>query len=202
MKSIRLILLTALSFVTMQSFAQTPIDALRHTFEKGAVVIEAEFEMNVPEVAITGNTKLVVQGNMYYMQGSGLEIYNNGKALWTIDEAACEVVIESAADVNEDYLGNPVLLLVRMNDFFRVESQKTVNSGTEYILLAKSDCGVSKADLVLASDGKLKSARFTLDEGNVLSVKVASMKKTEEMPLDSFSPKRKFGSDWIVTDLR
>ena len=202
MKSNRLIMMAALFLMTMQSFAQSPVDGLRQMFATGAVSVGVKYEMIVQDTPVSGTSSLLVQGGMYHVHGNGLDVYNNGKAVWTIDESIREVVIEPSSEVEEDYLSNPVLLLVRMDDFFKVQSQKAVNSGTEYHLLAKSDCGVSKADLVLASDGKLISAKFTLTDGNVLSVEVISMKKTEEIPSDSFSPKRKFGSDWIVTDLR
>jgi hypothetical protein len=54
----------------------------------------------------------------------------------------------------------------------------------------------------VASDGRIIEGVFTLDDGNTLDVDVLSMKKTEEKPASFFSPDRKFGSDWIVTDLR
>lgn len=203
MKSNRLIMMTALFLMTMQSFAQSPVDGLRQMFSTaGSVSVELEYEMAVPNAVVTGKSELRVQGNMYHIHGNGLDVYNNGTSVWTIDESTREVVIEPSADVEEDYMSNPVLLLARMDDFFKIQSQKTMTSGTEYILVATSDCGVTKACLLLAADGRLISGEFSLNDGNVLSIDVASMKKTEEMPMDSFSPKRKFGSDWIVTDLR
>jgi hypothetical protein len=168
----------------------------------GAVSVELDYEMNVQNTMVAGKSQLLVQGNMYHLHGNGLDVHNDGRTVWTIDESTREVIIESSADVEEDYMSNPVLMLARMDEFFKIESQKMVNSGTEYVLAAISDCGVMQADLLLAPDGRLISGEFLLKDGNVLSINVISMKKTEEMPADSFSPKRKFGSDWIVTDLR
>lgn len=202
MKSIRFVILTALSLVTMQSFAQTPIDALRKMLSADAVSVELEYDLTVPGALVTGNSAILLQGEMYHLRGDGLDVYNNGKTVWTVDDSSHEVIVESSADVSEDYRGNPVLLLSKMDEFFAVMSHKTVKSQTEYVLDAVSDCGISQARLVLASDGALVSGVFSLDDGNVLSVKVISMKKTEESPVSSFSPQRKFGSDWIVTDLR
>ena len=48
----------------------------------------------------------------------------------------------------------------------------------------------------------LNFLNFQLEDGNVVSAKVISMKKTEERSSSFFSPSRKFGSDWVVTDLR
>jgi hypothetical protein len=56
--------------------------------------------------------------------------------------------------------------------------------------------------VTLASDGRVISGNFQLEDGNVVSSKVISMKKTEERSSSFFSPSRKFGSDWVVTDLR
>lgn len=202
MKSIRLVILTALSFVTMQSFAQTPINSLRQMFSTGAVSVELEYDLNVPGTLVAGKSTVLLQGQMYHVHADGLDVYNDGKTMWTVDDSAREVIIESSVDVSEDYRGNPVLLLSRMDDFFVVKSCKTIKSQTEYHLEAVSDCGISKADLLLASDGTLVRGVFSLDDSNVLTVNVISMKKTEESPVSSFSPQIKFGSDWIVTDLR
>ena len=62
--------------------------------------------------------------------------------------------------------------------------------------------GISQAQVTLASDGRVISGNFQLEDGNVVSAKVISMKKTEERSSSFFSPSRKFGSDWVVTDLR
>ena len=202
MKSIRLIILTALSLLTMQSFAQTPIDALRQMLSTDAVAIELEYDLTVPNALVTGSSSIWLQGEMYRVHGEGLDIFNNGKSVWTVDESTREVIIESAADVSEDYRGNPVLLLSKMDEFFKVESQKPIKSHTQYVLQAIADCGITKARLTIASDGSLVSGHFSLEDGNEFSVKVQSMKKTEESSASFFSPQVKFGSDWIVTDLR
>lgn len=202
MKSFRLMILTALSMVTMQSFAQTPISSLRNFFSSGSVSIEAEYEMTIPNTAISGETVLLVQGNMYHVRGNGLNVYNNGSTVWTVDELAREVIIERSSDVEQDYMSNPVLLLSKMDEYFKVQSQTTVNSKYVYVLESIASCGISKLTLTLLSDGKVVSGEFTLNDGNVLSVKVLSMKKAEEKPVSFFSPQTKFGSDWVVTDLR
>ena len=202
MKFIRLIILTALSMVTMQSFAQTPIASLRNMFTSGSVSIEAEYELMVSDAPVCGETTLMVQGDRYHVRGNGLDIYNDGKTVWTVDENAREVIIEQAAYVQQDYMGNPVLLLAKMDEFFKVQSQQSVGSRYVYVMDSIADCGISQVTLTLSPDGRIVSGKFSLDDGNVFSVKVSSMKKTEEKPASSFSPQIKFGSDWIVTDLR
>ena len=106
------------------------------------------------------------------------------------------------ADLYDAYMANPLLLLAELDSYFQIKSQKQAGSNTEYVLDAIKDCGISKAQVTLASDGRVLSGKFHLEDGNVVSVKVLSMKKTEEKPASFFSPDRKFTSDWIVTDLR
>lgn len=202
MKSVKIIILTALSFLTMQSFAQTPLESLRSMFASGAVSMSAEYEMIVRQMPVVGNSELLLQGKMYHLKGNGLELFCNGDALWTIDESSKEVVIEPCDALYDAYMANPLLLLAELDSYFQIKSQKQVGSNTEYVLHAIKDCGISQAQVTLASDGRVISGNFQLEDGNVVSAKVISMKKTEERSLSFFSPSRKFGSDWVVTDLR
>lgn len=195
--------MTALSSLTMQSFAQTSLSAMRSLLASSAVIIECDYETKVQNVNVTGHSQLLVQGSMYTMSGNGLQIYCDGKTLWVIDEPAREVVIESCSSHEMDYLSNPLLLMAEFDKFFKVRSSKRLGAGKEeYILDAIGDCGIDQAVLVLASDGKVVSGKFQLEDGNTLSIKVVTMKKTEEKQKSFFSPNQKFGSDWIVTDLR
>lgn len=202
MKSVKLILLTALSFLTMQSFAQPPLESLRRMFSSGAVSISAEYEMIVQQMPVVGNSEILLQGKMYHLQGNGLEVFCNGDALWTVDESSMEVVIEPCDAITESYTTNPVLLLAELDDFFEIRSQKRIGDKTEYTMTAIKDCGISQAQLTLASDGRVMTGKFTLEDGNVVSVKVLSMKKTDPVSESVFTPSRTFSRDWVVTDLR
>ena len=186
----------------MQSFAQTPLESLRSMFTSGAVSMSAEYEMIVRQMPVVGNSELLLQGKMYHLKGNGLELFCNGDALWTIDESSKEVVIEPCDALYDAYMANPLLLLAELDSYFQIKSQKQVGSNTEYVLHAIKDCGISQAQVTLASDGRVISGNFQLEDGSVVSAKVISMKKTEERSSSFFSPSRKFGSDWVVTDLR
>lgn len=189
--------------MAMQSFAQVPMDAMRKMFAGSAVSMECSYKTEIRGVEVTANSSLVVQGGMYKMTGNGLEIYCNGNSVWTVDEAASEVVIESCDAQGCDYAANPALMLADIDILFKVTEKEALAAGMEsYALEAAVPCGVSRADLIVASDGKIVKGTFVLEDGHVLSVDVVSMKKTEEKPASFFSPGRKFSSDWIVTDLR
>jgi hypothetical protein len=139
---------------------------------------------------------------MYHLQGNGLEVFCNGDALWTIDESSKEVVIEPCDALYDAYVANPILLLAELDSYFQIKTQKQIGNNTEYVLHSIKDCGIIKAEVILTFDGRVLSGKFCLEDGNVVSAKVISMKKAEERPSSFFSPSRKFGSDWIVTDLR
>lgn len=193
---------TALSLLTMQSFAQTPLESMRRMFSEYAVTIDCRYETELQNVPVTAEFSLVVQGEKYRLSGNGLEVYCNGKTVWTVDESSCEVVIEPCSGPDRDYLANPALLLIELETLFNVTSTKRIDAGrVEYVLDASAECGVTNATVVLTSDGMIVSGEFSLEDGSILDVDVLSMKKTEEKPASFFSPDRKFTSDWIVTDL-
>lgn len=196
------ILSTALSLLTVQSFAQNPMESLRRMFSDGAVSITAEYEMKVQQVPVTGTSELLLQGDMYHMKGNGLEVFCNGDSVWTIDGAIMEVVIEPCDALMDNYVANPLLLLSDLDNFFEIKGQKLIGGNTEYVLTAVKDCGINKAQVTLTPEGYVQTGKFYLEDGTVVSVKVTSMKKTEERISSFFSPDRKFGSDWVVTDLR
>ena len=203
MRFIQIIMMTALSALTVQSFAQTSLSALRNMFSTSSVVIECDYQTQVRNVNVTGNSQIYVQGEMYTMSGNGIRVYCDGTTLWTIDDASGEVVIESCALQGKDYVSSPVLLLAELDKFFKVKSTQSLGAGKDQIVLdAVADCGVKQVDLILTSDGKAVSGKFLLNDGNTLTVKVTSMKRTEEKQKSFFSPQQKFGSDWVVTDLR
>jgi hypothetical protein len=202
MKSVKLILLTALSFLTMQSFAQPPLESLRKMFSSGAVSISAEYEMIVQQMPVVGNSEILLQGKMYHLQGNGLEVFCNGDALWTIDESSKEIVIEPCDALYDAYVANPLLLLAELDSYFQIKSQKQAGSNTEYVLHAIKDCGISQAQLSLSIDGRVLSGSFLLEDGTAVMIKVADMKKADPVSESAFTPSRTFSSDWIITDLR
>lgn len=201
-RSSRSIFLTALSFLTVQSFAQTPLESLRRMFSSGAVSMVAEYEMQVQQLPVVGSSEILLQGDMYHLKGNGLELFCNGEALWTIDESSMEVVIEPCDALYDAYMSNPLLLLADLDKYFEIKSQKHTGDRTEYLLQAIRDCGISHAQVTLASDGRILNGKFFLDDGNVVFVNVTSMKKTVPVSESAFTPSRTFSRDWIVTDLR
>lgn len=187
----------------MQSFAQMPLESLREMFADSAVCIECDYSTEVQNTKVVGHSEIIVQKDMYSMHGNGLEIYCDGKTMWTIDDSAKEVIIEPCDAADRNYMANPVLILADLDKLFKVRSSRALEAGkVSYSLDAVTQCGVAEADVVLTGNGAVSKAQFVMDDGSVLSVQVASMKKTEEKQASFFSPDCRFDSDWIVTDLR
>lgn len=110
------VLTILLSFIVAAVNPQQPsfLDTFRQKVEQECVYVEYEYVATVSGVKTKGDGQIHVQSNAYRMNGNGLEIYCDGESTWVIDEAAGEVMIESATSKDAGYLANPVLLLVNI----------------------------------------------------------------------------------------
>lgn len=134
--------------------------------------VSYEFNTRVSGMNVIGEGKVEVQGNSYHMKGDGVEIYCDGASTWLIDEAACEVVIESADSKDAGYLANPVMLLMNLE---KLASSYKVDG--------------NRISLVLSN-------------GTSLDIIIKDLQPVAERKPETFRPPADFGSDWIVTDLR
>jgi hypothetical protein len=121
---------------------------------------------------VMGDGQVAVQGDSYHMQGNGMQIYCDGSTTWLIDEAAEEVVIESADSNDAGFLANPILLLMNLDE-----------SGVSY----KVD-----GDRII----------LDMPDGTKLDITVKSIKEIPTKKPEAFRPPTEFPKKWIVTDLR
>lgn len=148
-----------------------------------------------------GDAEVAVQGDSYTMIGNGLQVYCDGKKVWSVDSAAKEVYVESVDDLAANSLANPAALFMRLGTSFNVVSSSQSGDKFLYGLSPKVYCGVVSADLVLTPDGKPISAVFVLEDDIKVEVTVESVAVEKTKPEDVFRPQVAFGSDWIVTEL-
>ena len=92
MKRLTFIILTLLVAANLQ--AQ---DILKR-FETERISCNYSYTVAGP-VALNFSGEAIVQGNCYYLNGNGLEIFCDGASRWTLDREAMEVYIENAEDV-------------------------------------------------------------------------------------------------------
>ena len=108
-------------------------------------------------------------------------------------------------DNASELMANPAILLIRINEFFRLKETVPGKDGKSliYIMYPKSDSFVSFVNLEISkSDASLRKTEFSLDDGTSVVVNVSSVKLMKKKPADYFSRPVNYDSSWIVTDLR
>lgn len=129
---------------------------------------------------------MLVQGDSYFMSGNGLDIFCDGESVWTVDHDALEAVVETAENVTGAALGNPALLIVRLDELFYVRNASSSGNRYRYELSAKEDCGIKKADVDVTSAGILLGGEFSMSDGTDVKVEVVSMKSLMNKPSGAF----------------
>lgn len=148
------------------------LDTFRHKVSSECVVIDYEFSTSISGIRTVGDGTVEVQRDSYHMMGNGVEIYCDGTSTWLIDEAAGEVVIESADSEESGLLANPVMLLMNLDEY-----------GISYSV---------DGDNIL----------LTLQDGTKLDIRIIKMTSIQTKKPEAFRPPTEFSKDWIVTDLR
>lgn len=180
-------------------------DKLYSDIVSSCVSLDYTYDTEVSGIRMTGNHSLEVQGKIWHLEGNGIEAWCDGESVWTTDPDAKEVIVEPVSDDDQGALTNPALLLTRLKDWFEVRESRNSADGKTilYILFPKADINIEYFNLnVRKSDGTIVSGSFAMDDGNAVTIKVASMVRTQKKPESYFRPSQSFDSSWIVTDLR
>lgn len=171
-----------------------------------AVVMDYSYTLTASGVKSLGEGLLTVQGKSYVMQGNGLRIYCNSSAMWVVDEAGKEIMIDSVSEEADSYLSNPALLLTNVYDVFSVSSPVANGGMLTYKLSSKSDCGITSGEVTLDISGNtpvFASGAFSTSDGVRLDVKIKSMTFVKKKPLTFYVLDLSgFDSSWMITDLR
>lgn len=157
---------------------------------------------------ITGSGVLRLQGDKFFMNGDGLEIWCDGKTRWTLDRAAGELVIEALEDFDAGIAAaDPAIILSSHDTHFKVRSS-VQDSGLEKVSLDPVSGALGIADLMIwfrreAGLPILSKARATMGDGTMLEFTFKSMSWSDKVPDDEFSfDMSKAQKSWIITDLR
>lgn len=200
--SLALILLLGADMLSQENTALT---RLYENLRNSCVELDYSYLAEVSGVKINGNGLLELQDKLWHMDGNGVEMWCNGTDVWSADVEAKEVIIEAVSDDNSAEFTNPAVLFIRMDEFFDVkETAKGKDADSViYVLYPKTDTDIQWLNVeVRKSDASLVGASFALEDGNSVRLKVSSMKLTQKKPVSYYRPSFKFGTDWIVTDLR
>ena len=209
MRRIALYLIMAVSLFMCSAIARAQTDGLLERlyskFASSCVELDYDYVTRMSGVKVAGSGTLYVQGNMWYMTGNCIEIWCDGKTVWTVDPFAEEVIIESVSEENTEELVNPALMFVRMQEHFNVS--KTLDSAdgkaSIFVLEPKADIGMDFFNVeILKSSASIRGGLFAMSDGNEVKITVSSMKQVEKKSATFFKPSQTFNSSWIVTDLR
>ena len=162
----------------------------------------------VSGATVTGSGTLKLQGDSFFMNGDGLEIWCDGKARWTLDRVAGEMVIEAVDDFEEGIAAaDPAIILSSLDTHFKVKGS-VQESGQEKVSLDPVSGALGIADLAIwfrreAGLPVLSKARATMDDGTMLEFTFKSMSWSDKVPESEFSfDMSKAQKSWIITDLR
>lgn len=189
-----------------KSYAQDNalIGRLYDKFSSSCVELKYSYTSRVSGVNIKGSGDLLLQGDMWHNVGNGIEIWCDGKTVWTVDHEAREVVIDSVAEDDAD-ITNPALMFMKMQEVFNVKQVLRSSDGKAeiYVLEPKNDIGIDFFNVeIMKSDATIRSGSFALEDGNKFDISVTSMTINEKKSATSFRPSQTFDYTWIVTDLR
>lgn len=173
--NLKMSVLSVLLFCVMSVAGLQQPSLLHSLIEKAnaeSISVDYEFATTISGFKTVGEGVIQIQGNSYHMVGNGMEIYCDGASTWVIDEAAMEVMIESAASADAGFLANPVMLLMNIEEnalSYKAEGDKIF---------------------------------IQLDPETMLEITIRSITSEAIKKPEAFRPPVEFGSDWIVTDMR
>ena len=204
----RAILSSLLLFCVLTVNAQE--NALLNKFIEGVsnscVVIDYTYTARISGIDNIGSGTLVSQGDMWAMEGNGVQMYCDGQSAWIVDASAKEVIIEPvSAEQGTEYLTNPALLALNATESFNLNAVNLSSDGKaqRFSLKPKKKSDIEYLNVEILSESALiRNMSFALNDGTLVTIKVSSMKLTPKLSVEEFRPQSKFDSSWIITDLR
>ena len=204
----RAILSSLLLFCVLTVNAQE--NALLNKFIEGisnsCVVIDYTYTARISGIDNIGSGTLVSQGDMWAMEGNGVQMYCDGQSAWIVDASAKEVIIEPvSAEQGTEYLTNPALLALNATESFNLNAVNLSSDGKaqRFSLKPKKKSDIEYLNVEILSESALiRNMSFALNDGTLVTIKVSSMKLTPKVSVETFMPQTVFDSKWIVTDLR
>lgn len=180
---------------------------------ESCVSFDYSYSAQVQKSKMKGSGSIKVQGNSFFMEGNGIEVWCDGKTRWTIDRAAEEAVIENVEDSADEYAANPALLVTSIDDSFSEVSfgpsqfgGKAVDSSVLNPLnKAENQMDIAQLRLYFKSGTSvLAGAQVKFKDGTVTVFTVSSLKYTApENEKESFRFNEKtLDSSYVITDLR
>ena len=177
------------------------------------VSFDYSFTMPTKKAKMTGNGNVKVQGTSFQVEGSGLEIWCDGKTRWTIDRISEEALVESVDDSYDSYATNPALMIASIDDAFREESFGSSKFGGKVVDASvlspvnkgKGSMDIARLKLFFKSGTTiLIGAEVVLNDGSVSEFTITNLRFEETVKSkESFRfDEKTLDSSYVITDLR
>ena len=162
---------------------------------------------------MTGSGNVKVQGNAFFMEGNGMEVWCDGSTRWTIDRFAEEALVESVSESYDSYATNPALMITAVDDAFNEVSfgtSKFQGKAVDASVLSpvhKGKYSMDIAELKLffkSGTSDLVGAEVKLNDGSVSEFSITGMTFSAQVEKkESFRFDEKTLDDsYVITDLR
>lgn len=203
--------LLALTQVT--SAKSKTLDTFVSKVSASLVSFDYSFTMPTKKAKMTGNGNVKVQGTSFQVEGSGLEIWCDGKTRWTIDRISEEALVESVDDSYDSYATNPALMIASIDDAFREESFGSSKFGGKVVDASvlspvnkgKGSMDIARLKLFFKSGTTiLIGAEVVLNDGSVSEFTITNLRFEETVKSkESFRfDEKTLDSSYVITDLR
>ena len=191
---------------SLHAQGKDPVSSFADRVAGSRVQFDYRYEMEDAGMTMTGEGNVTVQGESYRISGDGLEIWCDGKAVCTVDDAAGEVVIEPVWAGSGAFV-NPAALVRNIGGGFLwdPDGRESVFSGREaleYDLTPVEPASdISGLKLCFTPDGtmlvgaELRTAKATV-VFHLSSIRFGQPGDGAEFSIPSFGP------EYFVTDLR
>ncbi len=177
------------------------------------VSFDYSFTMPTRKAKMTGNGAVKVQGNSFFVDGNGLELWCDGKTRWTIDRISEEALVESVEDSFDGYATNPAQMIVSIDDAFTETSfggsrfgGKAVDASVlSPVHKGKGSMDISGLTLFFRSGTTtLVGAEVTLNDGSVSDFTISNLRfEVGDKSKESFRfDEKTLDSSYVITDLR
>ena len=179
------------------------------------VTFDYSFTMQTPQSKskMTGEGKVKIQDNCFYLEGNGLEVWCDGSTRWTVDRLSEEALVESVDGSSDSFATNPALMIAAVDEAFEEVSfgtgkfqGKTVDaSALTPLVKGKSSMDIAGLRLFFKTGTtELVGAEVKLNDGSVSEFAISGLAftgKSDEKGSFRFDEKT-LGSSYVITDLR
>lgn len=212
----RIFIAAAVVFCAMRPAASADSRTLKEFVGKvssSLVSFDYSFTMPTGKGKVTGNGNVKVQGTSFFVDGNGLELWCDGKILWTVDRISEEVLVEYVDDSYNGYATNPAMMVSSIGDAFREESfgaSKYAGKAVDASVLSPVQKGKSPYDIAglklyfKKGTSVLVGAEVTLNDGSVSDFNISGLEfEAAGESKESFRfDEKTLESSYVVTDLR